>query len=119
MKIFLLLLGLMIGGCSIQSKPAAREQISKEMPLVVDYENRRNAVKKAIGFLALNGIMDRETGWQVKESMDIEHIYYEASLISLARGEMTDYRAYVGLAEQELERTKSAITKRVQALQTR
>lgn len=103
----------------MQPKPAARDQISREMPLVVSYENKRNAVKKAIGFLAVNGIMDHETGRQVKESMDIEHVYYEASLISLARGEMGDYRAYVGLAEQELERTKSAITTRVQALQTR
>ncbi|HWO41632.1 MAG TPA: hypothetical protein VNO43_07515 [Candidatus Eisenbacteria bacterium] len=103
-------------GCAATPKPADREQINREMPLVVDYENKRNAVKQAIYVLAAKGIIDQETGRQVKESMDIEHVYYEASLISLARGEMAEYRAYVGLAEQELNRTKSAITNRVKAL---
>lgn len=51
--------------------------------------------------------------------MDIEHVYYEASLISLARGEMQDYRAYVDLADKELERTKFTLTSRMQALSIR
>jgi hypothetical protein len=117
MKIFFVLLALVIGGCSVGSKPAGRDQINREMPLVVSYENKRNAIKKAILLLAANGMIDTETGREVKESMDIEHVYYEASLISLARGEMADYRAYVGLAEKELERTKSRITSRMQTLQ--
>jgi hypothetical protein len=116
MKVFYVLLALAIGGCSVTSKPAGRDEINREMPLVVSYENKRNAIKKAIWFLAANGMMDGETGREVKEAMDIEHVYYEASLISLARGEMADYRAYVGLAEKELERTKSKITSRMQTL---
>ncbi|MGH7823989.1 MAG: hypothetical protein ACREQ7_02245 [Candidatus Binatia bacterium] len=117
MKIWLVLLAFAIAGCSVPSKPADREQINQEMPLVVKYETKRNAVKKAIYFLVAKGMIDNQTGREVKESMDIEHVYYEASLISLARGEMADYRAYVGLAEQELDRTKSTITKRVNAFQ--
>jgi hypothetical protein len=116
MKVFCVLLAFAISGCSLASKPAGRDQINREMPLVVSYENKRNVIKKAIWFLAANGMMDGDTGREVKESMDIEHVYYEASLISLAKGEMADYRAYVGLAEKELERTKSTITSRMQTL---
>jgi hypothetical protein len=102
---------------SQQKPPADREAINREMPLVTEYEGRRNEVKKAVNMLAMNGLFDASSGQAVKESLDIEYVYYEASIISLARGEMDEYRDYVALAEKELDRAKSAVTARVQDLQ--
>ena len=50
--------------------------------------------------------------------MDIEYVYYEASIVSLAHGNMQDYRNFVQLAERELNRVKTVLTARVQALQS-
>jgi hypothetical protein len=97
--------------------PADREAINREMPLVADYENKRNEIKKAVSLLAMKGLLDTSSGKEVKESLDIEYVYYEASIVSLARGEMTEYRSYVALAQKELDRAKSAVIARVQSLQ--
>jgi hypothetical protein len=96
--------------------PADREAINREMPLVSEYEARRNEVKKAVNVLAMNGLFDGTSGKEVKESLDIEYVYYEASIISLARGEMDEYRNYVAMAQKELDRAKSAVVARVQNL---
>jgi hypothetical protein len=109
-----------LAGCAMNSPqkvPADREAINREMPLVTEYEGKRNEVKKAVGMLAANGLFDASSGKQVKESLDIEYVYYEASIISLARGEMDEYRNYVALAQTELERAKSVVLARVQNLQ--
>jgi hypothetical protein len=110
---------LAIAGCStypLHRMPAGREAINREMPLVAEYEGRRNEVKKAVNMLAMNGLFDNASGREVKESLDIEYVYYEASIISLARGEMDEYRSYVALAQKELDRAKSAVVARVQNL---
>jgi len=96
---------------------ADREAIQRALPIVTAYENKREELKKAIGFLFAHGLLDRDSGKQVKESMDIEYVYYEASIISLAHGNMDDYRNFVQLAEKELDRAKTTVTARVQALQ--
>jgi hypothetical protein len=106
-------------GCAVNSQPklpADREAINREMPLVAQYEGKRNEVKKAVNMLAMNGLFDASSSSQVKESLDIEYVYYEASIISLARGEMDEYRNYVALAQKELDRAKSAVVARVQTL---
>jgi hypothetical protein len=114
---------LIFAGCAA-SKPetvnvaADREAINREMPLVATYENKRNELKKAIGFLMVNGLFDVDSSRQLKESMDIEYVYYEASIVSLAHGNMDDYRNFVQLAEKELNRAKTILTARVQALQS-
>jgi hypothetical protein len=108
-----------VAGCAVNSQqkiPADREAINREMPLVAAYEGRRNELKKAVGMLAMNGLFDASSGKEVKESLDIEYVYYEASIISLARGEMDEYRNYVALAQQELDRAKSVVLTRVQNL---
>jgi hypothetical protein len=112
-------IAFVLGGCatsSVVSAPANREAISREMPLVVEYEGRRNEVKKAVSFLALNGLLDSASGKEVKESLDIEYVYYEASIISLARGDMKQYRSYVALAGEELDRAKSVVLARMNDL---
>ena len=101
------------------SKPADREAIQRALPMVAEYEKRRMELKKAITFLFAHGLLDPDSGQQVKESMDIEYVYYEASIISLAHGNMDDYRNFVQLAEQELDRAKTAVATRVQALQSK
>jgi hypothetical protein len=101
---------------SSQLKVADREAINREMPLVAEYEGKRNEVKKAVNVLAMNGLFDGSSGKEVKESLDIEYVYYEASIISLARGEMDEYRNYVALAQKELDRAKSAVVARVETL---
>jgi hypothetical protein len=117
----LLLCSLSVAGCTT-SEPARiaadREAINREMPLVAQYENKRNDLKKAITFLMMHDLFDPNSGKQVKESMDIEFVYYEASIVSLAHGNMDDYRNFVRLAERELERVKTILTARVQALQS-
>jgi hypothetical protein len=72
-----------------------------------------------VSFLAVKGLLDKHSGKEVKESLDIEYVYYEASIISLARGEMDEYRNYVALAQKELDRAKSAVMARVEDLQSR
>jgi len=114
---------LIFGGCAASTPAplnmaADREAINREMPLVAQYEDKRNELKKAIGFLMVNGLFDADSGQQVKESMDIEYVYYEASIVSLANGNMQDYRNFVQLAERELNRVKTVLTARVQALQS-
>ena len=108
-----------LAGCSTgtpQKVPADREATSREMPLVAEYEGKRNEIKTAVNMLAMKGLFDGTSGKQVKESLDIEYVYYEASIISLARGEMEEYRSYVALAEKELDRAKSVVIARVQNL---
>ena len=112
---------LTLAGCAAAPPPriaADRETISREMALVLEYEKKRNELKKAIGFLIVNGLFDTATDTQVKESMSIEYIYYEASLVSLAHGNLADYRHFVMLAERELTRATTVLTARVQALQS-
>lgn len=112
---------LALAGCATvtaEKIAADREAINREMPLVAEYENKRNDLKRAISFLVTHGLFDRDSDkQQLKESMDIEYVYYEASIISLAHGNMSDYRNFVQLAEKELDRAKSVVTTRVQALQ--
>lgn len=93
-----------------------REAINREMPLVTEYENRRNGVKNTIGFLASLEAIDAASIVRVKEFLNIEHVYYEASLISLARGKMDSYRSFVHLAEQELERVRAVLLPHLEAL---
>ncbi len=110
---------LAIAGCSTTTGPrvpADRETINREMPLVAEYEGKRNEVKKAVNVLAMNGLFDDTSGKEVKESLDIEYVYYEASIISLARGDMDEYRSYVALAQKELDRARSVLVARVQNL---
>ena len=112
---------LTLVGCATASPTriaADRDTISREMALVLEYEKKRNELKKAIGFLAINGLFDSTTDTQVKESMSIEYIYYEASLVSLAHGDLADYRNFIMLAERELTRATTVLTARVQALQS-
>jgi hypothetical protein len=86
--------------------------------LVVEYETHRNETKKAIGFLVINRLFDLDSDRQVKEAMNIEYVYYEAAVISLAHGNFDDYRNFLNLAEQELSRVMTVLTARVQALQS-
>jgi hypothetical protein len=108
-------------GCTTVPKPdnapaADREAIQRALPAISEYEHKRQDVKKAITFLIAHGLFDSDSGKEVKDSMDIEYVYYEASIISLAHGNMDDYRNFVQLAEKELDRAKTAVTARVQAL---
>jgi hypothetical protein len=41
----------------------------------------------------MKGLLDSKSGKELKESLDIEYVYYEASIVSLARGEIDDYRS--------------------------
>ena len=112
---------LIVAGCATATPTriaADRDTVSREMVLVLEYEKKRNELKKAIGFLAINGLFDSTTDTQVKESMSIEYIYYEASLVSLAHGDLADYRNFIMLAERELSRATTVLTARVQALQS-
>lgn len=109
----------LLAGCASNppsKAPADRDAINREMPLVSEYEGKRNEVKKAVNVLAMNGLFDGDSGKEVKESLDIEYVYYEASIVSLARGDMAEYRNYVALAQKELDRAKSALVSRVQSL---
>ena len=106
-------------GCSMNSQkvvPADREAINREMPLVAEYDTKRDEVKRAVHMLAIKGLLDSQSGKELKESLDIEYVYYEASIVSLARGEMDDYRSYVALAQKELDRAKNTVMARVQNL---
>ena len=63
---------------SQQKLAADRDAINREMPLIAEYEGKRNEVKKAVNVLATNGLFDSHSGKEVKESLDIEYVYYEA-----------------------------------------
>ena len=111
--------GMLVMSCSMNSQkvvPADREAINREMPLVAEYDTKRDEVKRAVNMLAMKGLLDSQSGKELKESLDIEYVYYEASIVSLARGEMDDYRSYVALAQKELDRAKSTVMARVQNL---
>jgi hypothetical protein len=111
--------GMLVMSCSMNSQkvvPADREAINREMPLVAEYDTKRDEVKTAVNMLAMKGLLDSKSGKELKESLDIEYVYYEASIVSLARGEMDDYRSYVALAQKELDRAKSTVMARVQNL---
>ena len=113
---------LSTAACTTVAKPdnaavADREAIQRALPVISEYEKKREGVKKALTFLIAHGLFDSDSGEEVKESMAIEYVYYEASIVSLAHGNMDDHRNFVQLAEKELERAKTAATARVQALQ--
>jgi hypothetical protein len=51
------------------------------MPLVAEYDTKRDEVKRAVHMLAMKGLLDSKSGKELKESLDIEYVYYEASII--------------------------------------
>lgn len=108
-KLWLLVSALLAVGCVPGTEPtsvADREAINREMPLIAEYEDKRSGVKKAIAFLVAHEAFDQLAIKKIKEVMNIEFVYYEASLVSLARGAMGEYRSFVHLADLELERVK-------------
>lgn len=112
-------LALIFLACTSVAPPsitADRDAINKEMPLVAEYENKRTGVRQAIRLLVTHGAIDRMSGAKVKEAMDIEYVYYEASLVSLAHGQMERYRSFVHLAEAELDRVRNVLGPHLQAL---
>lgn len=100
---------LALFGCHAPEVPriADREEVALEMPLLAEYETRRGQLRNTIGYMGASGMLaslDAEALSKIKEAWDTEYVYYHAAVVALAEGRFPQYRAYVALAQKELDR---------------
>ena len=106
MKILKFALSLVLASgfaaCS-QIDPIPRNQLATNLAPILDIEKRLDRARyyaQIIG--SLGGISD-EKSEELKEHYDIYYVYYLASNVHLAKGELEYYLAHVKLAERELD----------------
>lgn len=99
-----LFLTLAVGltACS-QIRPVAREEIAANMIPISAVESRSQRVVALVQMLSKAGALSQSALETVKGHYDVYFIYYTASTVYLARGNMESYIAHVKLAEVELE----------------
>lgn len=106
MKLFKATLGIILASalaaCS-QISPIPRERLTANMTPILKIEERYNQLKEAIQILGSMGKVSGETMKELKAHSDVYYLYYWASAVQLAGGNMESYRAHVKLAEKELE----------------
>lgn len=106
MNVFKASLGIILASglaaCS-QVSPVPRERLAANIRPMLKIEERYNQLKEAIQILGSMGKVDGETMKDLKAHSDVYYLYYWASAVQLAGGNMESYRAHVKLAEKELE----------------
>lgn len=88
--------------CS-QIDPIPRDQLLANMGPILRVEKRFDQVRYYTQMLGSLGEISEGKTKELKKHLDIYYIYYLASNIHLARGNMESYLAHVKLAERELD----------------
>lgn len=116
MNVFKASLGIILASglaaCS-QVSPVPRERLAQNISPILKIEERYNQLKEAIQILGSMGKVDGETMKDLKAHSDVYYLYYWASAVQLAGGNMESYRAHVKLAEKELESIENILREKL------
>jgi len=83
--------------------PIPRDRLAANMAPILEIEKRFNQVRYYTQTLSSLGWISEEKWEELKPHYDIYYVYYLASSIHLAKGEMKSYLAHVQMAEKELD----------------
>ena len=109
MKIAQIALSLILtvgaAGCSyIQPiQPISRDQLAQHIDPILKMERRLDQVMYYTKMLGSLGGLSQGKSKELKQHLDVYYVYYLASNVQLARGDMVAYQAHVELAEKELD----------------
>jgi hypothetical protein len=101
-------LALGLAACS-QVTPMPRDQIAANLVPILKIEKRSQRVLTVVQMLGEAGVLSGEILEDIKTHQDIYFVYYTASTVHLAGGDMKSYLAHVQLAESELDAMESLL----------
>ncbi len=112
MKILKLALPLVlasgVAACA-QMQPITRDQLAENIDPILKMEKRLDQVMYYTKMLGTIGGLTKGKSKELKKHLDIYYVYYLASNVQLASGDMAAYQAHVALAERELEVMESLL----------
>ena len=105
-----LVLVLGLGACSqVQVQPIARDQLVENIAPILKMEKRLDQVMYYTKMLGSLGGLSQGKSTELKSHLDIYYVYYLASNVQLARGNMNAYQTHLELAEKELDVMESIL----------
>jgi len=105
-----LVLAMGLAACSqVQVEPISRDQLVENIDPILNMEKRIDQVMYYAKMLGSLGGLSQGKSSELKTHLDIYYVYYLASNVQLAKGNMTSYQAHLELAEKELDVMESIL----------
>ena len=105
-----LVLAMGMAACSqVQVVPISRDQLVENIDPILKMEKRIDQVMYYAKMLGSLGGLSQGKSSELKTHLDIYYVYYLASNVQLAKGNMTSYQAHLELAEKELDVMESIL----------
>ena len=105
-----LVLAMGMAACSqVQVVPISRDQLVENIDPILKMEKRIDQVMYYAKMLGSLGGLSQGKSSELKTHLDIYYVYYLASNVQLAKGNMVSYQAHLKLAEKELDVMESIL----------
>ena len=105
-----LVLAMGLAACSqVQMEPISRDQLADNILPILKLEKRIDQVMYYAKMLGSIGGLSQGRSTELKGHLDIYYVYYLASNVQLAKGNMVSYQAHLKLAENELDVMESIL----------
>jgi len=105
-----LVLAMGLAACSqVQVKPIPRDQLVENIAPILNMEKRLDQVMYYTKMLGSLGGLSQGKSTELKRHLDIYYVYYLASNVQLAKGNMNSFEAHLKLAEKELDVMESIL----------
>ena len=105
-----LVLAMGMAACSqVQVEPISRDQLVENIDPILKMEKRIDQVMYYAKMLGSLGGLSQGKSSELKTHLDIYYVYYLASNVQLAKGNMVSYQAHLKLAEKELDVMESIL----------
>lgn len=98
-----LMLALGLTACAPLQQPISRDQLAQHIDPILNMERRLDQVMYYTKMLGSMGGLTQGKSKELKQHLDVYYVYYLASNVQLAKGDMEAYHAHVALAERELD----------------
>jgi len=99
-----------LAACSqVRLEPIPRDQLADNIAPILKMEKRLDQVMYYTKMLGSLGGLSQGKSTQLKSHLDIYYVYYLASNVQLAKGNMVSYQAHLKLAEKELDVMESIL----------
>ncbi len=107
---FSLVLAMGLAACSqVRLEPIPRDQLAENIAPILKMEKRIDQVMYYTKMLGSLGGLSQGKSTELKGHLDIYYVYYLASNVQLAKGNMVSYQAHLKLAEKELDVMESIL----------